>query len=95
MNALKQKWKNFIEWFVSEQGYANLRIERCELFQIVYYPTNRRHDVDNSIGKFVYDGLVQAQMVVDDDSKHIEEIRLRCGVDKENPRTELHIKILE
>ena len=95
MNALKQKWKNFIEWFVTEQGYANLRIERCELFQIVYYPTNRRHDVDNSIGKFIYDGLVQAQMVADDDSKHIEEIRLRCGVDKENPRTELHIKILE
>ena len=28
MNALKQRWKDFIGWFVTEQGYANLRIEK-------------------------------------------------------------------
>ena len=31
MNALKQRWKDFIRWFVAEQGYANLRIDRCEV----------------------------------------------------------------
>lgn len=31
MNSLKQKWKDFIKWFVADQGYANLRIEQCEL----------------------------------------------------------------
>ena len=30
MNDLKQKWKDFIVWFIKEQGYANLHIERCE-----------------------------------------------------------------
>ena len=47
MNALKQKWKDFIVWFVGAQGYTNLRIERCEIEQTVYYPNNRRHDIDN------------------------------------------------
>lgn len=94
MNALKQRWKDFIKWFVAEQGYSNLRITECEISQTVYYPNNRRHDVDNSVGKFVYDGLVESGMVVDDDSNHITKLTLECGVDKEHPRTELLIKIM-
>lgn len=95
MNALKQRWKTFIEWFVTEQGYANLHIEKCELRQVVYYPTKRRADTDNSAAKFIIDGLVQAQMIVDDDYQHITKLTLECGYDKDNPRTELYIKILD
>lgn len=95
MNALKQKWKDFIKWFVEEQGYANLRIEKCEISQTIYYPNNRRHDLDNSVPKFVLDGLVESGMVVDDDSKHITKLVLECGYDNENPRTELYFKIKE
>lgn len=93
MNALKQKWKDFIKWFVAEQGYANLRIEECEISQTIYYKTNRRHDIDNSVPKFVLDGLVESGMIVDDDSLHITELKLRCKVDANHPRTELRIKI--
>ncbi|MBQ8559403.1 MAG: hypothetical protein IJ439_05400 [Tyzzerella sp.] len=93
MNALKQRWKDFIKWFVKEQGYANLRIDECEIYQTVYYATNRRHDIDNSIGKFLYDGLVESGMIVDDSSQHIKKITLTCGVDATNPRTELKITI--
>lgn len=89
MNCLKQKWKDFIKWFVNEQGYTNLHIEQCELCQTIYYPTNRRHDLDNSVPKFVLDGLVESGMVVDDDSKHITKLILQCGYDADNPRTEL------
>lgn len=95
MNALKQKWKEFIQWFVEEQGYTNLHIEKCEIHQSVYYPTMRRRDVDNSIPKFILDGMVESGMVVDDDCKHITKIVLECGYDKDHPRTELYIKILE
>ena len=95
MNALKQRWKDFIGWFVTEQGYANLRIEKCEIRQVVYYPTQRRADVDTSVGKFVLDGLVQAQMVIDDDYRHITKLILECGYDKDNPRTELYITVLD
>lgn len=91
MNALKQKWKDLIKWIVDNQGYSNLRIDRCEIRQVVYYNNNRRHDVDNSTPKFILDGLVDGGMVVDDDSKHICKLVLECLVDIERPRTELYI----
>lgn len=93
MNNLKQKWKDFIKWFVKEQGYANLCIDKCEISQTIYYPTNRRHDLDNSVPKFVLDGLVESGMVVDDDSKHITKLVLQCGYDNKHPRTELLFNI--
>ena len=95
MNALKQKWKDFVCWFVEEQGYTNLHIEKCEITQIVYYPNHRRHDADNSVPKFILDGLVLSGMIIDDDSEHITKLTLECETDIEHPRTELHIKILD
>lgn len=94
MNGLKQKWKDFIKWFIEEQGYANLRIEKCELSQSIYYPTNRRHDIDNSVPKFILDGLVESGMIVDDDSKHITKLVMQCGTDRTHPRTELMFTII-
>lgn len=95
MNALKQKWKDFIKWFVSEQGYSNLHIDKCEISQKIYYPNHRRHDPDNSTPKFILDGLVESGMIVDDDSTHVKKITLECDIDLKNPRTELLIKVIE
>lgn len=92
MNALKQKWKSFIVWFINREGYANLRIEECELDFFTYYATNRRHDVDNSTPKFLIDGLCDSGLIIDDDSKHVTKITLQCGVDEDRPRTEITIK---
>lgn len=94
MNHLKQKWKTFIQWIVKEQGYANLHIEKCEITQSIYYPNNRRHDIDNSVPKFILDGLVDSGMVVDDDCKHITKLILMCGVDTKHPRTIIDIKLI-
>lgn len=93
MNALKQKWKDFIKWLVDTKGYSNLRIDKCEIEQVVYYPNNRRHDIDNTVPKFILDGLVESGMIVDDDHLHITKLTLSCGVDIERPRTEIKIKI--
>lgn len=95
MNALKQKWKDFIVWFVRAQGYANLRIEKCEIEQTVFYPNNRRHDIDNTVPKFVLDGLVESGMIIDDDCKHITKLILCCVADSNCPRTELVIKNIQ
>lgn len=95
MNALKQKWCEFIMWFVDNQGYTNLLIEKCELEVKTYYKTNRRHDVDNSVIKFVLDGLAESGFIIDDDSKHVTSLKLECFVDKEHPRTELKFLITE
>lgn len=94
MNALKQKWKDFICWFVRESGYGDAMIERCKIKHTIFYPTRRRHDVDNTTPKFILDGFVESGMIVDDDYLHITELTLRCGIDKENPRTEIEITIL-
>ena len=91
MNALKQRWKDFIKWFVKEQGYENLSIEKCAITQTVYFPSNRRHDIDNTIPKFILDGLVESGMIVDDDSRHVTSLTMKCRYDKGNPRTELEI----
>ena len=95
MNGLKQKWKDFICWFVEEQGYSNLRIKRCEISQKIYYETNRRHDLDNGVPKFILDGLVQSGMIDDDDSGHITKITLECATDHDNPRTVIRIVVYE
>ena len=94
MNALKQKWKDFIIWLVGRLGYADMKIDKCKITQTVYYPNNARHDIDNSVPKFILDGLVESGMIIDDDRKHITELVLRCDMDKDNPRTELQIKVL-
>ena len=91
MNALKQKWKDFIIYFINKQGYSNLHIEKCEMRFITYYKTNRRHDVDAACPKFILDGFAESGFIVDDDSKHIISLTMECYVDKENPRTEIYI----
>jgi len=93
MNALKQRWKDFIVWFIEDQGYTNLRIEKCEMIYKVYYQTHRRHDVDNMTPKFIQDGLVLSGFVVDDDSEHIQSLTLTCDVDENRPRTEIQVII--
>lgn len=91
MNALKQRWKDFIAWFIEKQGYSNLRIEKCELAFCVYYNTNRKHDPDNTCPKFIIDGLCESGFLTGDDSSHVTAITLRCKVDPAWPRTEIEI----
>ena len=93
MNNLKQKWKDFIVWFVGQQGYANLRIDKCDIEFRTFYYTNRPHDCDNSVPKFILDGLVESGMLVNEDNKHVVSLKLECFVHTERPRTE--IKIIE
>lgn len=95
MNALKQKWKDFIVWFVGTQGLANLRIDRCDIEFDTYYSTSRRHDTDNSCPKFIIDGLCESGLLVDDNSNHVASLLLKCFVDRERPRTEIYIKNIE
>lgn len=95
MNALKQKWKDFIVWFIDNQGYTNLHIERCDIRFNSFYENDRRHDTDNSCPKFIIDGLCQSGLLVDDDSKHLTSLMLLCNVDRNRPRTEITIYNIE
>ena len=93
MNALKQRWKEFMIWFIEYNGYTNLHIEECEMIFTSYFKTKIRHDTDNTVPKFILDGLAESGFIIDDDSKHLTSLTLKCEYDKENPRTEIQIKI--
>lgn len=93
MNALKQKWKEFISWIVENSEYSDVHIEQCEIKFITYYGTARRHDIDNGCPKFIIDGLCENGFIIDDDSKHITSLTMQCFVDTANPRTEIEIYV--
>lgn len=91
MNALKQKWKEFIVWFVENEGYSGLGLESFNVKTIAYYGTNHRRDADNTVPKFILDGLSESGIIVDDDSSHLHELTLKADIDKDHPRTEIII----
>jgi len=93
MNALKQKCGDFMVWFIEYSGYTNLHIEECEMIFTSYFKTKIRHDTDNTVPKFFLDGLSESGFIIDDDSKHLTSLTLKCGYDKENPRTEIEVII--
>lgn len=92
MNALKGKWKDFMVWFIKSNKLENIKIQECEMTYVTYFKTKIRHDCDNTVPKFILDGLSESGFIVDDDSKHLISLTLKCGYDKENPRTEIYVK---
>lgn len=93
-NNLKQRWKSFIVWLIHDLGYAEKRIEQCEMVYHTYFAQNRRRDLDNLSPKYILDGFVEAGFLVDDDSNHITKLTIECGIDKENPRIEFLVTII-
>ena len=91
-NNLKQNWKEFIVWWINIQDF-DYQIEECSMVFTTYYPTRRRVDVDNTVPKFILDGFVESGFLVDDDSKHLQSLTLKCDYDKDNPRTEISVFI--
>ena len=91
-NTLKQNWSAFIVWFVEKYGFSNINIKVCDMEFTSFFKTQIRHDNDNTCPKWTLDGLSESGMILDDDSKTIESLLLKCGYDKENPRTEILIK---
>ena len=95
MNALKQKWKDAMVWWINDLGYQDMKIDDFELEIIVYFETKRRVDTDNQTPKFVLDGWSESGFILDDDGKHLHSLTLKTGYDKENPRTEFIITYRE
>jgi len=95
MNALKQKWKEFVIWWIDKLGYANMMLDNFEIEETIYFPTKKRADIQNFISKFIDDGFVESGFIVDDDYKHYKRMIMSIDYDKENPRTEILIKIKE
>ena len=77
MNALKQKWKEFVKFWVKINKMDNRQLDDFDLIVTVFFNTKRRHDVDNQIPKFILDGLTEAGAIVDDDEKHLHSLTFK------------------
>ena len=71
-----------------------MKIDNCEIEVTTYRKINREFDLDNTTIKFIQDGFVESGLLVDDNYKILKKLTLMGGIDKENPRTEIIIKIL-
>lgn len=94
MNALKQKHKEFGIWFVNKLGLQDSKLDKFEMEFKIYMPTKRRSDNDNFVPKFILDAFTESGFIIDDDNKHLTKLVITSGYDKENPRTEIIVKIL-
>ena len=49
LNALKQKWKDFIVWWINDLGYQDKKLDKFTMTFTIYFSTQRRHDLDNQV----------------------------------------------
>lgn len=91
MNALKQKWKDFIIFWINDLGLQNRRLNSFDMIFTTYMPTKRRVDCDNTVPKFILDGFSESGFIIDDDGSHLRSLTLKTGYDKANPRTEIEV----
>ena len=79
--------------------HIDYTIERCELKVILFPKTRRRADLSNAcsvVDKFAMDTLQDIGYFNDDDYHTIPKVTYEFGyVDKENPRFEIEIKVLQ
>ena len=94
MNHLKEQWKNFIIWWIADLGLKDANIKFCSMEFISFFKTRARRDCDNTVPKFILDGMVLSGLILDDDYLHLQSLTLRCVYDKSNPRTEIIITVL-
>ena len=77
MNALKQKWKDFIVYWINDLGLQDKKLDNFEMIFTTYMPTKRRIDCDNTVPKFILDGFSESGFIIDDDGQHLKSLTLR------------------
>lgn len=89
--AEKQNWQYMIGWLVKEAKWKSEPIVKAVVEITYYFKDKIRRDPDNYSGKFILDGLVKAEVLIDDSFSNIQLV-LKGEYDKKNPRTEVHVR---
>lgn len=95
MNAIKGRWMDFGKWWIRKLGYENLKLDKFEVEVKIYKDTARAFDLDNCIQKGIFDSFTESGFIIDDNYKHLTKLTTFGAVDREWPRTEIIIKVLE
>lgn len=77
-------------------GYVP-RCKKISVKPIFFHKVSRKRDEDNAIGslKSAYDGIVDSKLVKDDSPEYMIREIPEFRIDKQNPRAELRITVLE
>jgi len=93
---LKKEWTDKIAWEVKAQKVKAFK--NPVYIEFRWFEPNKRRDPDNFIGggrKLILDGLVMAGVLKNDGWKNVAGFIDLWFVDKENPRIELIITMIE
>lgn len=71
----------------------NPKYKKCKMKVTYYFKDLKRHDPSN-YDKMLLDGLVEANIIIDDNYSVIKEFTTVGKYDKENPRVEIEIEEL-
>lgn len=80
------------------EQFGRLRIQKPVIMRYAWYEKNTRRDLDNisSFGrKVIQDALVKTKILQNDGWANIKGFLDRFYVDKENPRIEVEIEVIE
>lgn len=98
MNSTKEKWGLFGEWIALKYDLNN-KLYTNSVFELrVFSKTNANKDLDNLGGgiKFLNDGMiVKSGFMKDDNFNFICPLLISAEVDKDNPRTEIRITLVD
>jgi len=98
MNVTKEKWGLFGEWIAEKYDLSN-KLYTNSVYELrVFSKTNANKDLDNLGGgiKLINDGLiVKSGFMKDDNFNFICPLLISAEVDKDNPRTEIRITLIE
>ena len=89
----KKEFQN-IARLMTLKDRPNKPFEKCNITITYYFNDKRRRDPSN-FDKFVLDFLVESGFITDDNYFVIKEFTTKAEVDKNNPRTEIEIKVIE
>lgn len=89
--AAKANENSMIDEFSKQTLDQTEPIGCCKIDILIYEPTLQRRDIDNQATS-VLDALVEAEVIVDDSFKCVQELNVKFGgVDRQNPRAEIKI----
>ena len=71
--------------------YQQPNLDNAKIEVLYYFKNKRRRDKDNYVPKFILDGLVNAEIIKDDNDNNIF-LNWKLLYDEDNPRTEIIIK---
>ena len=96
-NQVKKKYHELVNHQLKDYRFKNF--QKIELYFIYYKGSNRKSDRSNFCSiheKFFCDAIVQMGLIPDDNDNHIESTHYFGDVvDKNNPRMEIEIHVIE